>query len=188
MRRRQLSIQVAAILLLAACSTPAHPPSATADDGWGPSLDDDNAPRTKPVVPRALPIPVSQRKRWTRADEIAALTVLNRRTPSEHLDGILDRTVAINALARDYATLTRTTAMPEGALIVQRHHPRGSDQTSVYFVMERRAPGTDKTTRDWRFLVLDAELRVAAEKNLALCARCHVDAPNNGLFGYASEG
>jgi hypothetical protein len=123
---------------------------------------------------------VSERQRWNRADELDQLDVVQGRTPSEHLDGVFDRTVLVNASARSYRTLSRSTVLPSGALVVQRHHLRGEDATAVYFVMERLPSG------NWTFLVVDRELRVAAAQHLERCARCHADAPYNGLFGVAA--
>jgi hypothetical protein len=107
---------------------------------------------------------------------MASLQEITGRSPSEHLDGRFDRSVLVSASASAYATLTASTKLPPDALVVQRHHPRGAERTVAYFVMQRQEKG-------WRFLVLDEKLRVAAEKNLRLCARCHADAPFDGLFG-----
>ncbi len=176
-----------AVLAGALGCTHVPPPGPTGEDGWGPSLAD-GAPRPRPhVVPRALPIPEGERKPWEHAAALPSLTALPHRSPSEHLEGLYERTVLVNEAASGYALLTLTTALAPGALLVQRHHRRGSDEAVSYFVMERLAPGASRTTRDWRFLVVDTQLRVAATSNLELCARCHADAPFDGLFGLGSE-
>jgi hypothetical protein len=138
-------------------------------------------------VPRALPIPEAQRKTWARASELASLRMVPGRSQSEHLDGVFDRTVLVSETLSSYGALTPTTTVPAGALVVQRHHPRGDERTVAYFVMEKLATGTSKATLDWRFLVVDEKLRVAAQENLRLCGRCHADAPYAGLFGVAVE-
>lgn len=155
------------------------------EDGWGPTLAEAGEPRRAHVVPRALPIPESERKRWEHADELAQFRAVAIRSPSEHLDGVYDRTVLVNAQAGAYENLSRGSSPPPGAVIVERHHPRGEEQTVVYFAMERLPKGSAPATRDWRFLVVDEGLRVAAVENLAPCARCHADAPYDGLFGIA---
>ena len=180
------AVWTAVILLVAACSS-APVQSNLGDDGWGPSHDDAAPPRKRPVAPRALPIPEGKRQPYARASEIANLKEIPGRSQSEHLDGVFDRSVWVSEQAAGYLALTPGTVMAPGALIVQRHHPRGSDRTVAYFVMEKLAQGSQSETRDWRFLVLDDELRVAAEKNLQLCGRCHADAPYNGLFGIAED-
>ncbi len=177
-------VALPAFFLLAASCAPA-PPTApdTSEDGWGPSLSERDGPPKKPVAPRALPIAESKRERWARADEMPKLSLLSGRSPSEHLDGVFDRTVMVDAAVSGYRTLTATTTMVAGALIVQRHHPRGAERVIAYFIMEKLEKGARPHARDWRFLVVDEKLRVAADQQLSLCARCHADAPFNGLFG-----
>jgi hypothetical protein len=167
-----------AALVLAGCAAPA--PLPVGDDGWGPSDDHATARPPLAAAPRARTIPAAKRKRWSGADGLSSLHAIALRTPSEHLDGRFERTVLVNDLANAYERLAVTTIMPKGALVVQRHHLRGSDETSVYFVMEKTS---DDDT--WRFLVVDAQLRVAAHAALDACARCHVEAPHRGLFGVA---
>lgn len=173
-----------AVILLAISSCTQTPiQRSLGDEGWGPSMDEQAPPRKKVVVPRALPIPVGQRKPWARGGEISALHEVTGRSRSEHLDGIFDRTVLVSMPPGTYPSLTPSMAIPAGTLVVQRHHPRGAERTEAFFVMEKLTAGASPSTHDWRFLVLDTELRVAAEKNLRLCGRCHADAPYNGLFG-----
>lgn len=172
-----------ALLLLLACAP--EPQAPAGEDGWGPTLAEVGEPRRAHVVPRALPIPESERTRWEHADALPDLRAVAVRSRSEHLDGVYDRTVLVNAAAGAYENLTRGSAALPGALVVQRHHPRGAESVVVYFAMERLAKGSRPAARDWRFLVVDETLRVAASDNLQPCARCHADAPFDGLFGIA---
>lgn len=171
----------AALILLVVGCTPAltreHP---TGDDGWGPSANE--RPRAQVVEPRALPIPEAQRTRWSGADALASLTEVAARSPSEHLDGVFDRTVLVSPTLA-YGALTAHTIVAPGTIVVQRHHPRGDERTVAYFVMEKVTPAA----LGWRFLVVDEKLRVAAHENLELCTRCHADAPFGGLFGVPAE-
>jgi hypothetical protein len=49
--------------------------------------------------------------------------------------------------------------------------------------MVKRPAGYDPTGGDWEYLVLDATGRIEQRGRLALCARCHADAPHDHLFG-----
>ena len=118
--------------------------------------------------------------------ELPKLVTIGTRTPSEHFDGRFERTVLVNDAASAYERLTATTVIPQGALVVQRHHPAGSDSVAVYYVMEKVAanpggPGSP-AKEQWKFFIVDEALRVAG-RDVALCARCHAEAPFDGLFG-----
>jgi hypothetical protein len=164
---------IAAFLL---CGCAGAGSSVVGDDGWS-----SGGARARPVAepPDAAhpkPFPEDARKPWTGAAAMASLRQVGGRGPTEHLDGRVERTVVINEAALGYGA----GGVADGAVIVQRHHPAGSDRVLSSFVMEKSAAG-------WRFLVLDAELRVAADSQvpgmIAACARCHADAPRDGLFG-----
>ena len=155
-----------------------------ADDGWGPSGG--LGPRAAvadpelPPAPRAQPIPEAERRRWEHADLLAATTQVGGRGPSEHRPAGQDRTVVVNQAASTYAELVSGTRLPRGALVAQRHHDNDSDAVRSWYVMLRPSEGPDD---GWQFIVLDAELRVAAHRDLQLCARCHLEAPHDALFG-----
>jgi hypothetical protein len=172
--------ELAALLLGAnACATPA--PLPVSEDGWGPTEDRATGDAPLAPAPRARTIPRAERKRWSGADGLASLRTVDLRVRSEHLDGRFERTVLVNELAGSYERLGPGIHLPKGALVVQRHHIPGSEATAVYFVMEKVADGDT-----WRFLVVDSELKVAAQAHLDTCARCHVEAPYAGLFGIAA--
>lgn len=173
--------RAATLLATVAAGGCADPPRAAyGDDGWGPSLRPGHeAPRdeSRPPAPRARPIPEAERTRWPRADELPTLAQIGGRAPSEHLDGAYERTVMVDAGAAGYANLTIATRFAPGALVVQRHH--AGDEVVALYVMERLAPGDEG---DWRYGVLDPALRLAST-DTTLCARCHQEAPYQGLFG-----
>lgn len=174
---------LAAAVLAAGAGCGERPPPVVGDDGWGPSLRGGEVAVNEdaPPAPRARPLPPAERARWARADEIAGLTQVGGRDRSEHLDGAYERTVLVDAAASGYGQLTTGTRFSPGALVVQRHH-EGDDRVVAIYAMERLAEGTAPAARDWRFWVLDPSLRVAAV-DVALCARCHAEAPFRGLFG-----
>lgn len=53
----------------------------------------------------------------------------------------------------------------------------------VYFVMVKRAPGYNPSGGDWEYLVVAPDGRVEDRGQVALCARCHAEAPHDFLFG-----
>ncbi len=154
------------------------------DDGWGPQqgLGIEPPPPPPEPAPRARPLPVEKRKRWAEADQVAGLHALPGRGPSDHGSG-LERTVLRNDAAAGYEQLAGRPTLPVGALIVQRHHQPGSQTAISYYIMHKRAPSASTTQLGWQFLVLDDQLRVATAEPPELCARCHQEAPVDGLYG-----
>jgi hypothetical protein len=168
-----------AAIVLAACAAPAV--EVVGDDGWSSGARRHARPLDgagAEDVPRPHAIPSAERRRWERADELTALHAVGGRGPSEHLGGGLERTVQVNDAATSYGS---GGAVGAGALIVERHHAVGSDGVLSLYVMTKDAAS------GWQFLVLDADLRVAADSRrpgmLEACARCHAEAPHDGTFG-----
>jgi hypothetical protein len=116
-----------------------------------------------------------RRSRWRLADAVAGLRRVPGRGTSEHDEG-LERSVLVNEAAAPYLELAGPAPLAEGALIVQRHHPEGSDEVLSLFAMLKLPSGR------WEFTVLDPALRVAATPHAA-CGQCHAQAPFDGLFG-----
>lgn len=173
----------ALLALAAACAEPSPRP-VDADDGWGPSLPAVSASAPLPDAPRPRAIAPAARQRWERADELAALTAVAGRSRSEHLDGSFERSVLVNAAAAGYLVAgAPDEPFPAGSLIVQAHHAAGSTEGGPYFAMLKLAAGSAPAQRDWEFLVLDAELRVAARGHIEPCVRCHLEAPRDAVFG-----
>jgi len=169
---------VLAMMASVGCGQPTPP--QLPEDGWGPShgIERLDPVAQRPAVPRPKAIPTKDRKRWSRADELDSLQPIAGRGRSEHVDGELERTVAVNDAAAGYAHLVPGGSVPTGALVVQRHHHPGSDTLLFSYVMSKDQAG-------WHFIVLDAHNRVASHQSLQLCARCHGDAPSDSLFGPA---
>lgn len=185
----RLSTAAMAVMLasVAACAEPLPRP-VDADDGWGPSLPGPSAPAPLPDAPRPRAIDPAARQRWERADEIGTLTAVAGRGRSDHLDGSFARSVLINEAAAGYlVTGAPNEPFPEGALIVQAHIGAGSGLPGPYFAMLKGAAGSAPAQRDWEFLVLDAKLRVAARGSIEPCARCHLEAPRDAVFGPSTD-
>ena len=179
----RLLVLLLAALVAGACAPPS-PPTSFDGEGWGPSGDGSPAggvdlrASAPPPVPRPTALPAAARQPWPHAAEVASLSLVPGRGPSEHLDGAVERTVLVNEAASGYLHLVRGRPLPAGAIVAQRHHPRGSEDVTSWYVMRK-----DKGER-WSFWVLDPELRVATTREaVAPCARCHVEAPYQGLFG-----
>ena len=174
---------VAAAVLGAACSPAPRP--AGLDEGWGQS-----APGQATASAAAPPgaIPPEQRQRWSEADTLPSLRQVGGRGPSEHLSHRgLERTVRINEEASDYVALRPGHSLPAGALIVQLHHLPDSDELVTAFVMRKHPAGSAPRHADWEYVVLDSQLRVETAGAPPLCARCHLEAPHDSLFGPPPE-
>lgn len=126
---------------------------------------------------------MEKRRRWALAAKLDSLDTVGPREPSEHLGGGTERSVRVNALAASYRNQAGRVPMPQGALIVQLHHPPGDDGLIAGFVMLKGPAGSAPAQDDWSFVVLDEQLRVEAEGPMPLCASCHGAAPHDRLFG-----
>jgi len=69
-----------------------------------------------------------------------------------------------------------------GTSLVVTLVPVGGDGPGLQYVMKREVPGYFPEGGDWRFAVIGADGAVQAEGKLALCARCHAEAPRDHLF------
>jgi hypothetical protein len=105
------------------------------------------------------------------------------RAPSEHLTGELDGEVLVSEAAKAYPALGPRRELAPGATLVERHLERGSEKITVYFAMVKRPAGYDPDGGDWEYLVVAADGQVEERGRLALCARCHAEAPHDRLFG-----
>ncbi len=169
-------------LYVGMCWSCASPPRAKfeGDDGWG---SEPQPGRTLVVNPHTRAIPPDERRRWKHADQIARLAQVGGRSVSEHIGGGFERTVRINELAAGYRRLPGPHPMPPGAMIIQLHHSPGSKKVSTAFVMRKLEAGKATESGDWQYLVLDGQLRVESPPKVPLCARCHLAAPHDSLFG-----
>lgn len=70
-----------------------------------------------------------------------------------------------------------------GTTLVERLFQPGGAQTVTHFVMIKRAAGYDPPGGDWEFLVVAPDGRIEERGPLALCSRCHAEAPHDHVFG-----
>lgn len=163
---------------LSNCAAPT-PPTVGGADGW------DTLPPTAEAPPTTTRDPGIEGplRRWVDADQLPKLKTLGGRTRSEHLGGHFERTVSINFEAESYTISASSLPMPVGALIAQHHHRRGHKESRNTFIMIKKSAGYAPKQHNWQFLVLDSKQRLLAEGKLPRCARCHLEAPHDGLFG-----
>ena len=121
--------------------------------------------------------------RWDLAEQLRRLRPASPRTPSDHFTGQLDGEILADDGAAAYPALGPLRPIAAGATLVERLLARGTPDVAAYFAMTKRPPGYDPASGDWEYLVLDATGRIEQRGRLPACARCHVDAPRDHLFG-----
>jgi hypothetical protein len=119
---------------------------------------------------------------WDLAAQLRALRPAAPRARSEHLGGDLEGEVLASP-GSGYPMRGPASVVPAGATLVERLFPQGAPGASLYFAMVKRAPGYDPAGGDWEYLVAAAGGQVEERGKLALCARCHAEAPHDHLFG-----
>jgi hypothetical protein len=133
------------------------------------------------------PVPVAtaaprREERWDLEAQLAALRPASGRARSEHLGGDLEGEVLAGPTS-GYPLRGPTSMAPPGATLVERLFDPGKKEPSAYFVMIKHAPGYDPPGADWEYLVIAPDRRVEERGKLALCGRCHAEAPHDHLFG-----
>lgn len=179
--RRCLTVPLLATLgiLALACSSPIEPTPLT------PGRSD--RPRGGPTVPapsaNAPPAP------WDRWPEVATFRVALERGPSQHLAGDHESETLASPEASDYPDLGPARSLPPGSAIVQRLYAPNAATPEVLFAMARaRDPAPTQVAPSgaaWEFFVLSPDGAVQERGALETCARCHAEAPNQGVFGRA---
>jgi hypothetical protein len=146
-----------------------HPPGPV-DQGW---IDT--------PVPTATAAP-RPNERWNLQEQLATLRPASGRARSEHLGGDLEGEVLASPTS-GYPLRGPTGTAPAGALLVERLFEAGRKDPSTYFVMIKHPPGYDPPGADWEYLVVAPDQHVEERGKLALCGRCHAEAPHDHLFG-----
>lgn len=83
--------------------------------------------------------------------------------------------VAPAALAA-YRELTLGAKLETGTTLVMLHRSRASGKPGPVHVMQR-------LERGWEYWLLSPDGAIESQGDLPLCARCHADAPADGVFG-----
>jgi len=158
---RRFAQPVALALALAACA--------------GQAADDRSGRPPRPPTPDEQPA-----KPW---DAFASLDTLKTvgETRSAHPAGDFIASIRVNDVAARYGTKGRDP-LPEGALVVEALATEANTPPAVYYAMLRKAPGYFPDGGDWAYFVVAADGTIEAEGKLALCARCHAEAPREHVF------
>ncbi len=100
-----------------------------------------------------------------------------------HLLGRYEAQILANELALSRLDAwVHSSRMPEGAILVQVHSREAGRAQGPIFGMIKREPGYFPQGDDWEYLVLDEHSRLQARGKLGFCARCHAEAPADGVF------
>ncbi len=130
-----------------------------------------------PAAPKSS-APVAPPEPWDLAAALARSKVVAALGPSQHLAASGEGEILADDAARAYAALPPGRELAAGATALERH-----PGAAVVFAMVKRQPGYDRDGGDWEYLVVTTDGRVEQRGKLALCARCHAEAPHDHLFG-----
>jgi hypothetical protein len=163
---RSAIASVAALALVGACGTPPG--------------------RDPPAVPPRVAPPAASASlgRWEHAGELGAFRSVAR-VRSQHLgNGSTEAELLANEVAAAYPALGPGRRLPPGSVLVERLGAAGSRETSIWFAMVRHAPAdaAGAAAERWQFLVVRPDGELLA-RDPPGCARCHAEAPFDGVFG-----
>lgn len=161
--------------LTAGCTPSADTSSSSAADpsAWSTEGAAPRPPSSAPTVAKAP-------HRWELADRLSSLRKATPRARSQHLSGEHDAEVLTNDAAAAYPALGPQRPLGAGAVLVEALYTAGSSDVALYLAMAKQAQGGE-----WEYLVVRADGLVEQRGRLALCERCHVEAPEDHVFGRA---
>ncbi len=122
---------------------------------------------------------------WEHAPELGSLASIDDRVlPSRghnppYWSGVVKVSPAFSAA---YSSWGPDTTVPVGTIALEEHQAQSGEPGPVY-AMKKREKGFDEGGGDWEYFVMDRAGRIDTHGALALCARCHGDAPGDHLFG-----
>jgi hypothetical protein len=166
---------MAVALVILGCGSPASPAHA-------PWPDDLGAPPASPPAPTAA-VRLPNDPPWDARAILSGTHLVAQRAPSQHFGGDAEGEIMANAAARPYPALGPKHVLPPGATLLQRHFDRRTGQIGATFVMVKRPAGYDRNGGDWEYGILGSDGSVESHGRLALCGRCHAEAPHDHLFG-----
>lgn len=162
-----------------------------------------------PTVP--APVEKPPPAPWDRWSEVASFRVAIARGPSQHFAGDHEAEVLASKEAEAYPDLGPAKLLGPGSALVERLYFPGEATPAVVFAMvkapaaggEGSAPATRGSTpaataattqtepattaasAAWEFLVIAPDGKVEERGAIETCARCHAEAPHDGVFGRA---
>lgn len=132
-----------------------------------------------PVVPGSARAPSPPPVLWDRFEEAQSWPAAMAEWAPSAGHGLGDWSVQVRAeppVAALYSNLGGGSAFAPGSVLVAFHRT-ASGEPGPIFAMTRRLVG------GWSFLAIDPSGRLDPNADLELCARCHAEAPFDGLFG-----
>ena len=137
------------------------------------------APTQPTSAPSAVSVPAVPEEGGAPPFEIEG-AVERGRVASSHPAG---RFESVLASSPDFAYGDPKRSPASDGVVVSASlvHP-DTDQLAVRYVMKREATGYFPAGGDWRYAVFDAQGKLQKQGKLALCARCHAEAPRDFLF------
>jgi len=173
---------------LVACGPPPMPLDPNADwDTDGRAASEPTTDAVLSAAPRPTPIPTARRVRWAHAADAKSFRSVPGDAPSEHGGGGYRRTLRVDEAAWSHG-LRGHRPFPSGARLLEELRREGDTRVEAVFAMTKLPLGSSPSTGDWHFEVLDGELRLAVEGDLSACARCHLEAPGDAVFGASVSG
>lgn len=166
---------VLTLLSIAACTptSESQSSSATNPSAWSSNESDAEA-RVAPKTTADKPA------RWEYMDTLKTFRKAAPRARSQHLAGDHDAEVFTNEAAAAYPGLGPLRQLPAGSVLVEALYGPNQAEVATYFVMVKQ-PSTANSA--WDYAVVSNEGMVERRGALALCARCHAEAPHDQIFG-----
>ena len=148
------------------------------------------AASNRPRSARApAPPPVQSLGRWEHADAARGFRSVAR-VRSQHIgNGSTEAEILANDVAAAYPELGPTRRLPAGSVLLEQLRPAGNGAVSAWFAMVRSPADAGAPTAGpgrWQFLVVRPDGELLARDPPA-CARCHAEAPLDGVFGPPHE-
>jgi hypothetical protein len=160
------------IVLGSACTPTVESQSSSAANPSGWSSNEADAQTSAKVAP-------DKPKRWEHMDGLSSFRKAGARARSQHLQGEHEAEVLVNEAAGAYPALGPTRTLGPGSVLVEALYATNQPEVAMYFVMSKSAGSNS----EWEYAVVSSNGMVERRGALALCARCHAEAPYGQVFG-----